>query len=1322
MCLPFSLFAGMVVVGTSSSSTTVEITLDNLQFVPTEFNGKTYKMVDFDGSLLSEEPGKPRSPYLETRIGVPMGSRVQYQVSILESDEYNSTDLVPQIPEINSSSSTISPEDESVYSSAAVYPSEVVEMSDPYYYRRLNVVRLRISPVKYFPALHRLQIIKKMQVTVTYQGGAQHAVSIRPVGKTAELLRSKIANLDQAREMASASVPGLRKVSANYDFSVGSWFRIPIKDEGVYALTGSFLKENNINIGDIQLSTVQMFSYGGSPLLYNVDAPRPKDLNEVAVKIVDNNGNGLMDEDDRVLFYGRGITGWNYNNDAHSWVHYMNPYDNTNYYLFTFNGQQGKRILVSPSPQEQNAQIAQTFTDYFHFEEDHLILMATGLDWFWTMFQDIKDSKTIQFELPDHLAEGPIGFRISFQGGSGFLYYDTKPYTYNVNGSINGVSIFQNLRSSTSRAFSTTVNFPDLTGIKTGENTLQLDYTGNLSGCYMYLDDFEISAQRPFAAENGVLNFKYSLPANSPVEFQVSGLAGSGNTVWDITDFANVHEITPRSGSDPVTFQDESAQAKNGQYLVFSGDAVAEIASIEKLENHPDLRDPSRKGQFLIVTPDEFYDAAEYLVSLRETQAISPLQTERIRIKDIFAEFSSGVRDVTAIRDFLKYAYQNWSVPPEYVLLFGDGHYDYRQIQLKDYPNYIPPFEISGIEETKSRESDNYYVAFGMKDTNDIDPDLPIGRLPFKNLDEIEAYREKSLLYPTAFLQNPEDNGWQTWITLVADDQYGGLNNTNEWYHFRPTEDISNDFIPNKFNRTKIYLQDYEVATGGLGRIKPKATEDLLNQINQGTLLINYFGHGNPDTWADESVLTRGRDLAKINNVDRLSLWVAATCDWGKFDDPARTSMSEELVLMPRRGAIGVISSSRPVYVQGNTALAKSFYSALFHSHSEILPSALLGDAFYLSMTGGDNYQKYHLFGDPTQQLADPKNQIRLESIEPDTLKALSTVTVKATVRNTNGTLLSDFDGYAVLHVFDVVDSEYVYTSTTQDPSSRVNYTYRGGTIFKGLVSLKNGQMTGQFIVPKSIKYKKSPTGRISLYAWSDDGQDAIGFVDTLLVYGSESNIADQKGPDVDVAFEGIPQFFDGDYVGAQPSMELQIRDDSGINTTGEVGHRIELMIDDAVKKDLTNFFVYKTDSYQEGELKYTLPALSTGTHVLKLSCWDNLNNYTEKEITIRTNTSDNLTLAEVVNFPNPFSGSTYFTFQLVAPSGSADLTINVYTVTGRKIKEINTIGHNGFNRVFWDGLDRDGDILANGVYLYKITAEDGSTRTEKIEKLAIVR
>ena len=91
-----------------------------------------------------------------------------------------------------------------------------------------------------------------------------------------------------------------------------------------------------------------------------------------------------------------------------------------------------------------------------------------------------------------------------------------------------------------------------------------------------------------------------------------------------------------------------------------------------------------------------------------------------------------------------------------------------------------------------------------------------------------------------------------------------------------------------------------------------------------------------------------------------------------------------------------------------------------------------------------------------------------------------------------------------------------------------------------------------------------------------------------------------------------------------------------------------------------------------------------------------------------------------MLNYPNPFFGPTNFTFELTQP---ADVTIKIYTVAGRLIKVIDAGAVSaGFQQVPWDGLDADGDALANGVYIYKVFANDGNEKVGEISKIVVMR
>ncbi|MEL6820445.1 MAG: type IX secretion system sortase PorU, partial [Calditrichota bacterium] len=1133
-------------------------------------------------------------------------------------------------------------------------------------------------------------------------------------------LKKTILNFKQAKSWAEAPQRLAKNGRVDYDFSLSQWFRIPISSEGIYQISGSALSSAGVDISSVQVNTVQIFNDGGTPLSVNTAPPPQEDLSEIAISVDDKNGNGTLDSDDLIIFYGVGLAGWRYNSGFAQWEAYSHPYETSNYYLLTFNQNAGKRITVEESPNLTGATRATQFTDYYRFEQDVYNILESGLDWYWIKFEGTSASREINFNLPQNILSSDGNVSFNLQGGSGARYYEpTSGFNYIFEAAINNSVLASNIRFGQANSSSVSTQNINTSSLRGGENTLKLDYTGSVEGCFAFFDFIEVTVDRPFTAENGRLKFYYEIDDN-PLEFLVTGLSGSANRVWDVSDFSNVKEINPLDASG-ARFHASSTVAEGRAYQVFAPTGITSISDIQPIESFANLRNPDRRARLLIITPGEFYETAQTLESFKESDFVNPIQTEVIRTEDIFTEFSSGLKDPAAIRNFIRYANMNWGTDttdiPEYIMLFGDGSYDYRNLELANYSNRIPTFQVSANNDIASRAADNFYVAINNTNgVSSLQPELAIGRIPVNNLAEAENYISKLIKYDRSYAFTPESqNGWQSVLTFVADDECPANRACTEWFHLRQTEEIVN-LLPEKFDVKKIYLTDYETETGGLGRLKPKATTDLLNQINRGTLFINFYGHGDPNTWAHEQVLTRGRDLPFINNDGRLPIWVAATCTWGQYDDPNTPSMAEA-VIWNSGGGIASIAASRPTFAFANERFVENMFDDLFRDGSNTKRSITIGDAILPALDGTVNSQKYHLFGDPSLRVADPSHQVELTTISQDTLKALSKVTLQAEIKDSQGNPLNNFNGKALIRVFDAVDSTV---------SGGIDYALTGGTIFNGIVSVNNGRIGFEreagFKVPKSIKYKDQRTGRISIYAWSENSRDAVGFVDTLLFNGSETQINDPNGPDIAFDFPDQPEFFDGDFVSQQSSISIRLEDESGINLTGEVGHLIELTIDGTIRKDVTEFFVYDENSFQKGELLYTLPAIGTGQHTLTISAWDNLNNYSEKTLNFTTSNAEEATLTQVVNYPNPLSEDTEFTFQYLSPSGTGDVSVKIYTIGGRQIQELNDLARPGFNKIYWDGRDRDGDVIANGVYLYKIVVDDGEKVVEKREKLVISR
>ena len=497
--------------------------------------------------------------------------------------------------------------------------------------------------------------------------------------------------------------------------------------------------------------------------------------------------------------------------------------------------------------------------------------------------------------------------------------------------------------------------------------------------------------------------------------------------------------------------------------------------------------------------------------------------------------------------------------------------------------------------------------------------------------------------------------------------------------------------------------------------------------MNDGTLIVNYLGHGSPELWADEFIFERSVSIPQLVN-DNYFFLVAATCDFGYFDIPNFVSAVEVFVLDRNAGAIGSLSSSRLVYQIANDALMDAFFSDLFNSTNEASNSVTLGKAYFNTKQDyhAVNDRKYFLFGDPTMKLLDSQYNAEIDSINGQVLsgniqiKALSHTGLSGTILKPDSSVWSDFNGEGILTVFDSKRTEII-------PSLRnMQITRQGGLIFRGRVSVTNGKFNADFVVPKDISYENQ-NGKIVFYYFNSDA-DGVGYTNNIIVGGTDTTVVnDGKGPNIQIYFDNTSA--DNSYlINPNSTMNINLSDETGLNTTGTgVGHQLEGVLNDNENDpiDFTNYFTGDLNAGgKSGEVNYKFDNLDQGNYSIKVKAWDVFNNFSSETVYFTVVNGNDLEIRDVYNYPNPFAGNTTFTFQRnqVDP---ADVKIKIYTVSGRLIRELeqdNIIDK--FVRINWDGRDEDGNMIANGTYLYKVIVKnmDGNFTKSVLGKLAVIR
>ncbi|MDZ7271455.1 MAG: type IX secretion system sortase PorU [candidate division KSB1 bacterium] len=1272
---------------------------------------KEYTLLSFRYAQLVGKPGQPQLPARAFLVGIPLDAEVTARVLDAPFQELEVGQILPT-PRLGRDEEGLPKEefvpDSLIYGRPEAWPESPVLVGSPGMVRQQRVVKVTFIPVQYLPSTQRIRRYERISVRLTWsrrERGPDSPVVSSP--REEDFYRELLVNYEQCRPWRVRRVAheaGLRKPAES-----GPWYKIVVQEEGLYRLDGARLAAAGVNLASIDPKTLRLYNNGGLELPQPLGAPRPDSLIENPILVYDG-GDNRFDSNDYLIFYGKSVRGWTFDPGSLTWKHYVNRYTSENVYWLTW-GQNvtGKRVPAVPSASPLEAHEVTSFTDHAFFEQDITNPFGSGLLWFGALFTH-GDTRTFRIELPNALPEDSARYVFNVVAAS----VGQHLFTFSVNGNVLGSVDLANYAKDVLRIGKWETSA--VGKLASGNNAIAVRLTGSSALAQGYLDWFEVHYRRAPVAVNDQL-LLYAPPGQGLQRFTVRGFSQSDVLVLDVSDFWRIRRIEPLSvSSGVVTFVDSARVPDGRRYLLCASSAFRTPVSI-RADAVSNLRDRQNGADLVIIAPDDFYDQAMQLKSLRENwNSSARMSTQVVRISDVYDEFSWGLVDPTAIRDFLRYAYERWSQAPTHVLLFGDGDYDYRNVLSQADANWVPPYESGHTDKTASITSDDWFTYISGTDEQ---PDMAIGRLPARSPAEAQQMVNKIVAYETM----PHHGDWRNAVTMVGDDELvlGGAG--TELIHTQQAETLAEEAIPKSFDVNKVYLVEYPAVRSPAisGVVKPAANQALLDQINKGSLIINFVGHGNPQLWTHERVLNLPVDFPKIQNGEKYGLWIAATCSFGRFDDPYEQSMAEELVTVEGRGAIAVVAAARDAWSHQNADLNRRFLVKLFAEYATRGQVRTLGEALWLAklMTASaENEDRYLILGDPSLRIGAPRYQAVIESLQPDSLAALAVTTVTGRVFR-NGAPWDDFTGLALVKVFDTRRPR----SYSASGGGTINYVLPGNVLFRGQAKVEQGRFAIKFIVPKDISYGGTDA-RVSVYFWGHQG-DGAGFRSGLRVGGTGAQVADSQGPHITIGFRDR-LFASGEYVGPNPTVRVQISDSlSGVNIAGDVGHKITMVLDgrEEERKDLTEFFNYDQDSYTSGSIEYQLFDLAEGPHSVEIKAWDNSNNSSVATATFTVVAERELKLSEVVNFPNPFRDRTDFTFLV---SREADVTISIYTLAGRMVKKLRLHAVSNFNAVPWDGRDEDGDELANGLYLYRIVARaqgsDGPVSAEAIGKLVIAR
>ncbi len=1135
-----------------------------------------------------------------------------------------------------------------------------------------------------------------------------------------EIIEDQTANKTTGnRVYASSSVLGS-----------GNFYKISINTRGLQKVDYDFIK-NTIGVDPATFSSnnIRLYGNGGELLDENNATYRYDDLVENAIQVVDG-GDGQLNPGDYILFYANGPHGILKDSTNKKFTHTYNLYSNESHYFLNFDKGIGKRVSLQSTVGASNVNV-NSFNEFLFHENDSVNLGRFGKTWWGDEFSDQPGrylNRTFTFSVPniDGGSQTNITTRlgaISFTG------------TNIMNMSANGIGLTTASMGPTGPNYFDPVIVTNLqsndVSITAPTIAINYNFSKGSSSAVAYIDYIEINARRNLVF-NGYLNFAdwNSVGAGNIAAYQIQN-ANANTQVWDITNPLLPIKMETNLLGSTLSFKQEAGSLH--RFIAVDGSVFNTPTFIEKTANQ-NLHALSSQD-YIIVVPPSLKSEAERLAAYHASKR--NYKTLIVSPQEIYNEFSSGSQDVTAIRDFVKMLYDKAAINdlPKYLLLFGDASYDFKN-RISGNSNLVPVSETNeSINKTLGYCSDDF---FGFLDdsedqnnysNNQINTlDIGIGRFPISTLSAAADIINKIINY-----DSPKSFGsWKNNMTFNADNGDGNI-------HLQDAEVMNtyvNDSLP-VYNKYKIYVGGFNVEATPAGPRAPDANKAVTEQIYNGTFLVNYNGHGGPLGWCEERIFSMD-DINTMTNYNRLPLFITATCDFAPFDNPAVNSAGEILLTKPNGGAIALMTTTQLVYADQNRIMNLNYMKTGFQSIDKKYPT--LGDAYRLSKNlryvssvsefVASNFRKFALLGDPGLPLAFPKHRVKTDSINGiavavsyDTLKALGKYTISGHVADVNGNILNDYNGIVYPTIFDKPKK-----LTTIDPgTSATEYLVQNNILYKGKATVKNGKFSYTFVVPKDINYQISK-GKISYYT-DNTLEDGNGYDNNIYIGSSSPNpIVDNEGPIIK-PYLNNDKFVNGGITTKNSTLLIKLSDDNGINYTGNsVGHDITAILDGNAQQTyiLNNFFEADLDNYRSGKVQFPLTNLSEGNHSLTIKAWDITNNSSEVRLDFVVVSSSEGKIAQVYNYPNPFSTHTQFMFEHNMPNQNLWVSIKILSVSGKVVKNIRTMVNTEGTRIAaidWDGLDEYGDRLGNGVYLYHLSVKSqNGTSDNKLQKLILLR
>jgi len=1233
--------------------------------------------LDFPDADHLAQPGEYDLPTRVVRIGIPQQGRVFLETAVGPEDvrEGVRVGTVPFFSWERDSWWTIEP-----VATGGYVPAAVVELGPVEQLRSVRFVTVKLNPVQFDPVRQRVRWFKWIDVRLRFEHEAKENVRPDPMdGVVAEMLLNGSEAKDWKLDDPAPVTNPYRRAPL--------WLKIRIDSTGIYGITGAELAQAGVPLAGIDPRGLALWTVGEHvPCSSYPDTMIPVPI------FVEGEDDGRLDLNDRLVFYG--LAPEHFLGRCSVWV--KNYFTRDNVYWLTWGGEPGKRIAHGLGPSRAGARIVRTGRWVCHREEDRDCPARSGLLWIWTKLFKPADQSALRYDV-DLGLEYPVEvhrfsgrFFAETGGNEVVLLFNGRP--------LDTLRFEQALPSAPFRWTIDTVLPADFR-----QNTLTLEVLRNGSKGVIF-DYVDVEYTRRLALSSGQLFFLAD--DTGKVCYVVKGVS-SEPVILNVT-----RPDAPRMTegfewvADSLRFS--SWLREPAQFVIAGFDQLLKPKSLE-LKSPGRLLDPALQADYWIVAPKEFIGPAQMLARFRTGRipGIVHSRASAAALEDIYDDYCFGLEEPWAIKRFLA------AKRPSYALLVGDATYDYKNnlkaVRPKGTPAYETGFGLNpdGTQDRSALALDVWFADF---EAEGASPDVMLGRVTARDPVEFRRFVDKVIAYETG-----PAGFWTRRFLLLADDEYNG----NPWDpgkrdpigfgHMEYCENMA-AIAGNLLEPVKVYSAEYPYA--GV-KSKPLVNAELLRQVNLGALLWVFFGHGSGFDLTHESVLNI-TGIPRISNGGRLPFCYFGSCSVGRFDDTQFECIAEELV-RKGDGAIATIGATKSTAASSNQVFCRNLLVPLFTPAETV---RTVGRCFFQAWPTD---RSYHLFGDPATVLRLPQASTQELLVSPDTLRPGQYFRCRSILEVPKGEFAWTLFGPRRLRTY----SSWCGIKTFELPGlelARGTGRVEEGRFFcEGIFPVGLGMDTVAVLGGYYVPIARSC--RLSASVWNDSVVlgvlgDTIDY-DTMVVAHTDHN-----GPRVSFWFNGR-RLTDSATVPAEFPVEVVVSDSAGILIAPIGGATPEFYVNDRFNAiDLTDRLVLDESSFTTARCRLPV-SLKGPVDSLFVIVADNLLNRVVARIVLRPLLGTVLQVHSVLVYPNPVVRTAVFTFVLNQP---ASVRVRIYTLSGRLVRDLGDrqCGF-GYNQIRWDGTDRDGNRLANGVFLFTLRAQapDNQGRLQSVvvrDKLLVVR